>query len=45
MKAGKLSLVICGGVAMMLTCTGAFAQATATINGRIVDQGDAVLPG
>src|SRR6202158_3240410 len=43
--AGKLSHVICAAVAMMLTCTGAFAQATATINGRIVDQGDAVLPG
>src|SRR5690349_17255693 len=28
-----------------LTATALFAQATATINGRIVDQGGAVLPG
>jgi hypothetical protein len=42
--AWKLSLVICVAVTVM-TPTGAFAQATATINGRIVDQADAVLPG
>src|SRR5229473_3340919 len=45
LAAGKLSRVICATMAMMLMCTGAFAQATATINGRIVDQADAVLPG
>jgi hypothetical protein len=29
----------------LLSCIPIFAQATATINGRIVDQGEAVLPG
>src|SRR5712664_1272668 len=29
----------------LAACVGAFAQATSTINGRIVDEGDAVLPG
>jgi len=37
---------ICVTAAVVLTSTGAAsAQATATINGRVVDQGDAVLPG
>lgn len=31
---------------LLLSCGGlAFAQATSTINGRVVDQGGAVLPG
>jgi hypothetical protein len=29
----------------LLTATSAFAQATSTFNGRVLDQGDAVLPG
>src|SRR5436190_5197596 len=29
----------------LLAATGLFAQATATINGRVVDQGGAILPG
>ena len=30
---------------LLLTATSAFAQATSTFNGRVLDQGDAVLPG
>jgi len=31
--------------AFALTATSAFAQATSTFNGRVLDQGEAVLPG
>jgi hypothetical protein len=30
---------------MLMTATSAFAQATSTFNGRVLDQGDAILPG
>ena len=30
---------------LVVTATPAFAQATSTFNGRVLDQGDAVLPG
>jgi hypothetical protein len=37
---------VCLSAGMLLCATGAvFAQATAAINGRVVDQGGAVLPG
>ena len=39
---GVLSCII--GIVLM-TAGAAFAQATSTINGRVLDQGDAVLPG
>src|SRR3954454_3412090 len=32
-------------VVMAVTATSAFAQATSTFNGRVVDNSDAVLPG
>jgi len=34
-----------GALLLMLSAGPLFAQATGTINGRVVDQGDAVLPG
>jgi len=44
--AWKPSRVIFVAVALMLTFAGgAFAQASGTINGRVVDQADAVMPG
>jgi hypothetical protein len=30
---------------MLMTASSVFAQATSTFNGRVLDQGDAVLPG
>ena len=30
---------------MLITAPSAFAQGTSTFNGRVLDQGDAVLPG
>lgn len=30
---------------MLMTATSVLAQATSTFNGRVLDQGDAVLPG
>ena len=30
---------------IVLSSTSSFAQATSTFNGRVLDQGDAVLPG
>src|SRR5262245_33404104 len=38
----RLGLMI---AAALLTATAGFAQATSTFNGRVLDQGDAVLPG
>ena len=46
LAAGTLSHSIWIAVAMMIvSSSGAFAQATATINGRVIDQAEAVLPG
>jgi hypothetical protein len=43
---GKVSRVLGGSVGILCFFSAlVFAQATGTINGRIVDQGDAVLPG
>jgi hypothetical protein len=37
-----ISIAIIG---MVISCGAAYAQATSTINGRVLDQGEAVLPG
>jgi hypothetical protein len=42
----RVSSSACGiAVVLLLSATLVFAQATSTFNGRVVDQGDAVLPG
>src|SRR6185369_12426998 len=40
-----LRRVSLSGLLVLLSAGSLFAQATGTINGRVVDQGDAVLPG
>ena len=37
--------VVIVALVMLITASSALAQATSTFNGRILDQGDAVLPG
>ena len=39
---GVVSIAIIG---MLIACGAVYAQATSTINGRVLDQGEAVLPG